>query len=89
MRSTIDELWFSNVGQSNQSQYDTPESKKLLELIVDNRERLCNGLTEAQKERLRCYDDCVEELKELDERDAFAYGFRLGLRLAAEAFSGL
>lgn len=89
MKSTIEELWFSDVCRSDQAQYDTPESKKLLEMIVDNRERLCNGLTEAQKERLRCYDDCVEELKDLDERDAFVWGFRLGLRLAAETFCGL
>ena len=88
MKSIIEELWFSNICRSEQEE-DTPEEKSLLELIATNREKLCETLTDAQKERLECYDDCIEELEALRERDAFAFGFCLGMRLAAEAFCAL
>lgn len=65
------------------------KEKELLKLIATNREKLCDRLTEAQKERLECYDDCVGELKGLDECDAFVWGFCPGVRLVAEAFCGL
>lgn len=57
-------------------------------MINTNRDKLCEGLTEAQEERLRRYDECIDELESITEREAFAMGFRLGLRLAAEAFCG-
>ena len=89
MRSIIEELWYSNICRSDQADRDDPAGKELLNLIATNRKKLCEGLTAVQKERLECYDDCVAELNGLDERDAFAFGFCLGLRLAAEAFCGL
>ena len=88
MRSMIEELWFSNICRSDQDE-DSPEEKSLLELIAANREKLCDTLTDSQKERFDRYDDCVEELEGLRERDAFAFGFCLGMRMAAESFCGL
>lgn len=89
MSSMIEELWLGNLCPEEHARIDTPEMKELLSLIRDNRERLCEGLTEAQKERLERYDDCTDELASITERDAFVLGFRLGMRLAAEAFFGL
>ena len=89
MSRIIEELWYSNICRSEQSDHNATKGQELLRLIATNREKLCDGLTEAQKDRLECYDDCVAELNGLDERDAFAFGFCLGLRLAAEAFCGL
>lgn len=88
MRSMVEELWFSNICRSEQEE-DKSETKALLELLSTNREKLCETLTDAQKERLSRYDDCVDELGGLRERDAFAFGFCLGMRMAAEAFCGL
>ena len=88
MKSIIEELWFSNICRSEQGE-DAPKAKALLELISTNREKLCDTLTDAQKERLSRYDDCVDELEGLRESDAFAFGFCLGMRMAAEAFCGL
>lgn len=88
MKSMIEELWFNNICRSEQEE-DTPEAKALLGLISTNREKLCETMTDAQKERLSRYDDCIEELEGLRERDAFVYGFCLGLRMVSEAFCGL
>ena len=46
------------------------------------------SMTEAQVERLSRYDDCIDELENITAREAFAVGFRLGMRFAAEAFCG-
>ncbi len=88
MRNIIDELWYGNICPVEHSGRDTAEVVELVELINTNRERLCESLTEAQVERLRRYDDCIDELENITAREAFAVGFRLGLRLAAEAFCG-
>ena len=88
MKRISEELWFSNICRSEQEE-DTSEAKALLELIATNREKLCETLVDAQKDRLGRYDDCIKELEALRERDAFAFGFCLGMRLAAEAFCAL
>lgn len=88
MKRISEELWFSNICRSEQGE-DTAEAKALLELISTNRERLCETLTDAQKERLSRYDDCVDELEGLRERDAFAFGFCLAMRIVSEAFFSL
>jgi len=64
---------------------DTAEVVELVEPINTNRERLCESLTEAQVERFSRYDDCIDELENITAREAFAVGFRLGMRFAAEA----
>ena len=43
-------------------------------------------LTDKQKETLEKFEDCMNEMHSITERDAFSYGFRLGVRLMAEAF---
>jgi hypothetical protein len=35
---------------------------------------------------LEKFEDCVNEMPGITERDAFSYGFRLGVQLMAEAF---
>ena len=43
-------------------------------------------LTEMQKEALEKFEDCMNEMHSITERDAFSYGFRLGVQLMAESF---
>lgn len=57
-----------------------------MKLVVRNREELDGTLTEKQKEMLEKFEDCSKEMHSITERDAFAYGFRLGVQLMAEAF---
>ncbi len=42
---------------------------------------LLSTLNEQQKEILEKFDDCYNELIDINEREIFAYAFRLGARL--------
>ena len=42
--------------------------------------------TDKQKEALQKYEETMNEMYSVTERDAFSYGFRLGVRLMAESF---
>lgn len=55
-------------------------------IFTRNREELGETLTDKQKETLEKFEDCMNEMHSVTERDAFSYGFRLGVRLMAEAF---
>ena len=85
MDNILTELWYGNVAPWEQSNRLDREYKELAELLCRNRDRLTEGLTEAQKELLEKYDDCQNELSVKTERNAFVQGFCLGTRLLAAA----
>ena len=72
-----------------QSTEGNREIKNLLNLMGKNRDNLSDTLTEEQKEILAQYDDCVNEMYGIIEREIFAYGFRLAGRLMLETLTGL
>ena len=61
--------------------------KELLKLVARNREELDGTLTDKQKETLEKFEDCMNEMHSITERDAFSYGFRLGVQLMVESLS--
>ena len=81
-----DELWYGNISPFEQCTRDDKRLKELLSLMARNRDELGETLTDKQKETLEKFEDCMNEMHSVTERDAFAYGFRLGARLMAEAF---
>ena len=64
-----------------------PYIQDLLQLREGNRQKLCQGLTEEQKEILAKYDCQMDEMIELIREDSFISGYRLGTRMTAEAFT--
>ena len=60
--------------------------KELLKLVAKNREELDSTLTDKQKETLEKFEECMNEMHSITERDAFSCGFRFGVQLMAEAF---
>ena len=64
-----------------------PYIQDLLQLHDNNREKLCQSLTEEQKEILAKYDCQMDEMIELIREDSFISGYRLGTRMTAEAFT--
>ena len=54
--------------------------------MARNKEELDGTLTEKQKEILEKYEENMNEMYGIAERDAFSYGFGLGVQLMAEAF---
>ena len=82
----INELWYGNVSPFEQCTRGDKRLKALLKLVARNREKLDGMLTDKQKETLEKFEDCMNEMHSITERDAFSYGFRLGVQLMAEAF---
>ena len=82
----IHELWYGNVSPFEQCTRGDKRLKELLKLVARNREELGETLTDKQKETLEKFEDCMTEMHSITERDAFSYGFRLGVQLIAEAF---
>ena len=86
MRSILNELWYGNVAPFEQCTRGNKRLKELLKLVARNREDLDGTLTEMQKEALEKFEDRMNEMHSITERDAFSYGFRLGVQLMAESF---
>ena len=82
----INELWYGNISPFEQCTRGDKRLKELLKLVAQNREELDGTLTDKQKETLEKFEDCMNEMHSITERDAFSYGFRLGVQLMAEAF---
>ena len=82
----LDELWYGNIAPFEQSTRGDKRFAELLKLVNQNREELNGMLTDKQKETLEKYEETVNEMYNVTERDAFSYGFRLGARLMTEAF---
>ena len=89
----IKELWYGNVAPFEQCTRGDKQMKELLSLMVRNRDELGEGLTRKDpsdsprvKETLEKFEEALNEMHGIAERDAFSYGLRLGIRLTAEAF---
>ena len=88
MQSIIAELFYGNITPSERSYCKTGEYAHILQLVTRNEEKLTETLSEAQKETFEKFKDGTSELSSMTEVTAFTIGFKLGLRLTAEAFIG-
>ena len=86
MSSTIEELYYGNIPLSERDFKRNSEYAQVLKLVARNEENLTETLTEAQKETFQKFKECTSELEGMTEVTTFAIGFKLGLRLTAEAF---
>ena len=82
----IRELWYGNVAPFEQCTRGDKHMKELLSLMARNRDELEETLTDKQKETLEKFEENMNEMHGIAERDAFSYGFRLGVQLMAEAY---
>lgn len=81
-----DHEYYGNITLSERSFRRTGEYAHILQLATRNEEKLSGTLTEAQKEAFGKFKDSTSELSSMTEVTAFTLGFKLGLRLTAEAF---
>ena len=58
--------------------------KELMGYIADHHRALNETLTDKQKELFEKFNDCYDELTDINEREIFVYAFRLGARIAIE-----
>lgn len=89
MRTLLEELWYGNVYPQEQSIEHNSDIKELISLMGKNREILSSALTDEQNLTLEKYDDCVNKMNSIIEKEVFAYGFRLGGKLMLEVLTDL
>ena len=81
MRSTLEELFYGNICPSTDCRSRDKETKQLMGYIADHHDNLLSTLNEQQKEILEKFDDCYNELIDINEREIFAFAFKLGAKL--------
>ena len=83
--SILEELWYGNIDPMEAIGSGGSKYKELMGLMAKNREKIAEKLNEEMQEVLETYDDNIREMDAIAEKEAFIYGFRLGMRLATES----
>lgn len=81
MRSILEELFYGNICPNTDCRIHDKETKQLMGYIADHHDNLRSTLNEQQKEILEKFDDCYNELIDINEREIFTYAFKLGARI--------
>ena len=87
MRSILEELFYGNICPSTDCRSQDKETKRLMGYIADHHDNLLSTLNDEQKELLEKFDDCYNELTDINEREIFSYAFKLGARIMLEVLS--
>ena len=87
MRSILEELFYGNVCPNTDCRSKDKETKELIVYIADHHSALNETLTDKQKELFEKFNDCYDELTDINEREIFVYAFRLGMKIAIESLS--
>lgn len=87
MRSILEELFYGNICPNTDCRSHDKETKQLMGYIADHHDNLLSTLNEQQKELLEKFDDCYNELTDINEREIFSYAFKLGMRIAIEVLT--
>ena len=87
MRSILDELFYGNICPNTDCRSQDRETKQLMGYIADHHDNLLSTLNDRQKELLEKFDDCYNELTDINEREIFIYAFKLGAKLILSVMS--
>ena len=87
MRTILEELFYGNICPNTDCRSHDGETKQLTGYIADHHDNLLSILNDQQKELLEKFDDCYNELTDINERDIFSYAFKLGARLILSVMS--
>ncbi len=87
MRSVLEELFYGNICPNTDCRSANKETKQLTGYIADHHDNLLSTINDQQKEILKKFDDCYNELIDINEREIFAYAFKLGARIMLEVMS--
>ena len=87
MRSILEELFYGNICPNTDCRSKDKETKELMGYIADHHSALNETLTDKQKEIFEKFNDCYDELTDINEREIFVYAVRLGMRIAIESLS--
>lgn len=85
MMNVIDDLYYGRINPCDRC--STPEGLELMGHIDECYEKLAEGITEEQRTGLENFKDYLMEVGVISEREMFAYGLRLGMRLMVEVMT--
>ena len=83
----LEELRYGNIDPMEAVGCGGSYNKELMGIMAKNREKIAATLSEEMQEVLETYDDNIREMDAIAEKEAFAYGFRLGVKLAVAGLS--
>ena len=86
MKSPITTLYYGNLPPFEREPPKPSEGDRLYGVVKARREALAATLTPDQRALLEAYDTALDTLGAERERERFAEGFRMGVRLGAECF---
>ena len=86
MKKMIDELWDGEISPQDTLISDNQEYRELQHRQSQNKAELLEALSDEQKKLLEKFCATEIELNGISEREAFTAGFKIAMRLAAEAF---
>lgn len=81
----IENLFYGNISPCEKTLTRGNEYSRLLQLAVKNEEKLHSILSPQQREQLEKLKDCIIDMNNISEKEAFVDGFRLGVQLIAES----
>ena len=81
MRSILEELFYGNICPNADCRSHDKETKQLMGYIADHHDNLLFTLNDQQKTLLEKFDDCYNELIDINERELFTYAFKLGAQI--------
>ena len=84
MKSILEELFYGNICPNTDCRGNGKDTKQLMGYIADHHSALNETLTDKQKELFEKFNDCYDELTDINKREIFVYAFRLGARIAIE-----
>ncbi len=87
MRSIFEELFYGNICPNTDCRSHDKETKQLMGYIADRHDNLLSTLNEQQKEIFEKFDECYNELTDINEREIFSYAFKLGAKIMLEVLS--
>ena len=89
MKSILEELFYGNICPNTDCRSHDEERKQLMGYIADHHDNLLSTLNDQQKELLEKFDDCYNELTDINEREIFSYAFRLGAKIMLAVMSDI
>ena len=81
----IENLFYGNICPSEKVLTHGSKYSHLLQLAVKNEEKLHSILSPQQTEQFEKLKECIIDMNNISEKEAFVDGFRLGVQLIAES----
>ena len=86
MNSVTQEFWYGNITPQTDCRPKTLEIKELTEYITLHHNKLIMTMTKEQREIFEKLDVYWNEYVNCTEEAIFSYAFKLGIKMASEAF---